>query len=140
VKGLRAILILIGAGGSGCAVLNTVTLGDLYGRWRVSEVVGYARVGAGIPHAKEILGKTVANSADVVSFNGDFCRPNVGFRVFEADTAKDLSEKSGATRVDAALPPRTPLLTGENCIEFYWLNQYKIEFDDDGVFFRAYRE
>jgi hypothetical protein len=113
---------------------------DFYGRWTVTEVVGYADMGAGYPHAKEILGTVMVISADGITFGGDTCKPNRGFRVVKVNTAVDLRTKSGASREDAELPRKAVLLESDNCSEVYWLNAHKIEFDDEGVFVRAYRD
>jgi hypothetical protein len=135
----RVLLLLAGVVTVSYADPDAPKVSDFYGRWQVSEVVGYASVGAGIPHAKEILGQTLVVSADAITFEDETCKPTTGFRVKVVDTARDLRENSKATREDAELPRTAPLLTSDNCIEIYWLNARKIEFDDGGVFFRAYR-
>jgi hypothetical protein len=113
---------------------------DFYGRWTVTDVVGYADMGGGVPHAKELLGEVLVISANGIGLGKELCKPNTGFRVVRVDTAVDLRTKSGASREDAELPPKAVLLESDNCTEVYWLNVHKIEFDSLGVFVRAYRE
>jgi hypothetical protein len=122
------------------AQTKTPAVTDFQGRWMVSEVVGYADMGSGVKHAKALLGKVMVISADKITFEGDACKPNTGFRVVEVDTASDLRAKSGASREDAELPAKAALLESDNCTEVYWLNSRKIEFDDEGIFVRAYRQ
>ena len=135
---LAAVLMLAASASYGQSKMPTVK--DFYGKWTVTEVVGYADVGSGYPHAKEILGLVMEISADGITFNGDTCKPNKGYRVVMVDTAADLRANSGASREDAELPRKAPLLQNDNCSEIYWLNAHKIEFDDEGVFVRAYRD
>jgi hypothetical protein len=119
---------------------KNLTIKDFYGKWTVTEVVGYADVGAGYPHAKEIIGTVMVISADGITFGGDTCKPNAGFRVVKVDTAVELKLKAGARPSDAELPPKMVTLQGDPCIEVFWFNAHKIEFDDEGVFVRAYRD
>lgn len=119
---------------------KTPTVEDFQGQWIVAEVVGYAGTGGGIPHAKNLLGKIMNISANGIDFNGDHCKVNPSFQVREVDTTTDLRENSGATRNDAELPPTAFLLDSGHCPQVYWLSINKIEFEDAGVFVRAYRK
>lgn len=113
---------------------------DFYGKWRVEDVVGYAEVGAGVPYAKKMLGHDVVVSAKGITFDRVTCRPNGGFRVVDVETEVELRTKAGASRTDAELPATVTALVSENCMELFWLDQHRIEFDAGGVFFRAYRD
>ncbi|KAF0812631.1 hypothetical protein IGB42_02923 [Andreprevotia sp. IGB-42] len=111
---------------------------DFAGKWVVSEVVGYAEMGGGIPHAKALLGKVLTINKEAITFNGKTCKAPFGVRV--VDTRTELKENSAATREDAKLPAKAPLLAGGNCPSFFWVNKDQIEFDDLGVFVRADRD
>jgi hypothetical protein len=137
-KVLFGILVLAADVCYGQSKLPTVN--DFYGRWTVTDVVGYADMGGGVPHAKEMLGVEMVISADGISVGNYSCKPKGGFRVVKVDAAADLRANSGALREDAELPPKVVLLKSSDCIEVYWLNSRRIEFDDMGVFVRAYRE
>jgi hypothetical protein len=134
---LAASMLLSGAS-YGQSKMPTVK--DFYGNWTVTDVVGYADMGGGVPHAKEMLGQILVISADGIGFGKELCKPNTGYRVIRVDTAKDLRTKSGASRKDAELPAKAVLLENDNCTEVYWLNSHEIEFDSMGVFLRAYRD
>jgi len=116
------------------------SVADFYGRWTVTDVVGYADMGGGIPHAKYLLGKVMVITADGINFDHDACKAHNSFRVRMLDTASDLRENAGASPEDAELPPKVALLDSEHCPQIYWLNPKKIEFDDMGVFVRAVRD
>jgi hypothetical protein len=113
---------------------------DFYGRWTVTEVVGYADMGGGVPYAKELLGTEMVISADGITFARDTCRPKAGYRVVKVDAAADLRANAGASLEDAELPRKVVMLKTGNCIDVYWLNSRTIEIDAMGVFLRAYRE
>lgn len=112
---------------------------DFEGRWTVTDVVGYATEGGGTPHARELLGKVMEITADSIDFDGDRCTAYKGFRLREVDSAKELRDNAGATREDAELPEKVCLLDSDHCTAVFWLRENKIEFDDMGVFMRAYR-
>lgn len=122
-----------------CLAQQPPTKKDFEGRWTVTDVVGYATEGAGTPHAKELLGKVMRITADSIDFDGDHCTAYKGFRLREVDSAGELRANAGATREDAELPEKVFLLDSDNCTAIFWLNVNKIEFDDMGVFVRAYR-
>jgi hypothetical protein len=137
-KALLVVLMLLAGACYGQSRIPTVK--DFYGKWTVTDVVGYADMGGGVPHAKELLGEVLVIAADGIGFGKELCKPNTGFRVVKVDTAADLRAKSGASREDAELPAKAVLLESDNCTEVYWLNTHKIEFDSLGVFVRAYRD
>ena len=137
--GKKVVMALWIFSGACLAQQASPTKKDFEGRWVVTDVVGYATEGGGTPHARELLGKVMKITADGIDFDGERCTAYKGFRLREVDSAEELRDNAGATREDAELPEKVFLLDSDNCTAIFWLRENKIEFDDMGVFVRAYR-
>jgi len=118
-----------------------VSADDFHGRWKVTDVVGYADMGGGEPLGKQLTGKVLTVSATEMTLDFDNwgCTAHTGFRTREVESAPFLDEQAGARPEAARLPAKVKILESDNCIPVFRLDENHIEFDYLGVFVRAER-
>ncbi|MFM0736126.1 hypothetical protein PQQ51_02615 [Paraburkholderia xenovorans] len=113
---------------------------DFFGKWIVTDVVGYTNISAGIPEARRILGKVLTITPNWMEFDKSRCTPNGGYTISEVDSATKLREFFDLSLLDAGLPPRTTLLETNNCYAAFSVDPYRVLFSWNGVIVRAYRQ
>jgi hypothetical protein len=113
------------------------SVSDFFGKWVVTDIVGYGDISGGVPEAKHVLGLVLTISPKGIDFDKDRCTPNGAFFVSEIDTAAKLKEFFNEPLSDTSLPARTTMLDSTNCTPILRMDETRILFGWNGVVVRA---
>lgn len=135
------VAIALGACAGLCnAQPKKTAVSDFFGKWVVTDIVGYGDISGGIPEAKHVLGLVLTISPKGIDFDKDRCTPNGAFSVSEIDSAAKLKEYFNESLVDTGLPARTAMLDSANCIEIFRVDETRLLFGWNGIVVRAVQD